>query len=165
MVHSRFHCFFSWFCLIVNLPLSNSTCWIVSISFLLPWVSQWPLHWQGWRCDHGGCWWTQHDWTGRRARETGSFLSWRWTLWRDHPFDRQPGDYSQSSCNRTGLPERERRCMEESKEGRKDRRGEGRSRRRVIERHRGLRGTRRRMDREGKKIGATTGRSTKKRRE
>lgn len=133
----------------------------------LPWASRWPPRWPGWRCDRGGCWWTRHDWTVPRAKERGSYPSWRWSLWRDHPFDWQPGDYSQSSCNRTGLPEREalRGRKQGRKEGRKDRRREGRSRRQVIEeRHQGLRGTRGKMDIKEKNRG-TTGRSTKKRRE
>lgn len=113
---------------------SNFSSLIISpSSSFLPWVSRWPPHWPGWRYDHGGWWWTQRDWTGPRARGRDSFLSWRWSLWRDHPFDWQPGDYSQSSCNRTGLPEREAlRGREQGRKEGKDRTREGRSRRRVI---------------------------------
>lgn len=74
---------------------------------VLPWASQWPPHWPGWRCGRGGCWLTRLGWTAPTARARDSSLSLHWTLQRDHPFDWQPGDCSQSSCNRTGLPERE----------------------------------------------------------
>lgn len=32
-----------------------------------------------------------------------SSLSWHWSLWKDHPFDLQPGDYLHLSCNWTNL--------------------------------------------------------------
>lgn len=97
--------------------------WTTSLwgnSSTLPWVFLWSPRWLGCRCDRGGCWWRQHGWTGPKVREMGSFLSLHWSLWRDHPFDWQPGDYSQSSCNRTGLPERG--GVEEEDDQKKDRR-------------------------------------------
>ena len=157
----------------LTLLLSTSTYWTPPHTLtnspppFLPWASRWPPRWPGWRCGRGGWRWTRRDWTGPRARATDSFLSWHWTLRRDHPFDWQPGDYLRNSCNRTGLPEREAshgKWAKERKEGQTDGRKVG-SRRQVIkERHRGLRGTRGETDKkeEEKKNKGTTGRSTKK---
>ena len=160
----------------LTLLLSTSTYWTPPHTLtnspppFLPWASRWPPRWPGWRCGRGGWRWTRRDWTGPRARATDSFLSWHWTLRRDHPFDWQPGDYLRNSCNRTGLPEREAshgKWAKERKEGQTDGRKVG-SRRQVIkERHRGLRGTRGETDKkeEGKKTREQRGGVQKKKEE
>lgn len=118
-----------YFCLRAHIEPSPHTVTNSPPPFL-PWASRWPPRWPGWRCGRGGWRWTRRDWTGPRARVRDSFLSWHWTLRRDHPFDWQPGDCSQNSCNRTGLPEREashgKWAKERRKEGRTDGRTEGR---------------------------------------
>lgn len=110
----------------------------MNIKYLLirPWVFRLPPHWPGWRRGRGGCWWTQRDWTGPTARGRDSSLSWHWSLWRDHPFDWQPDDCSQSSCNRTGLPEREVLHGSEPGRGQTDGRKEGGSERNIIKERR-----------------------------